>query len=324
MHSSSLAARGSLALALAFWRAADPASAQATAGGSIRGRIDDTSGAVVIPGATVAATSPSVAGVFRVVSDEVGNYRLTDLPPADRLHGHRGVAWLLQVRAHRHHRPRGAQRAARHQPERRRPQPERGGRRRPGSDVPLIDTFSSEQSVAISGELIRSLPLTGRREWSDTLQLTPGILSASTDNYGGQVYFVRGSENENHATLVDGADVGSFKQNWPSNFISISTESLGDVQVKTGANDASSPAAMGMVINIATPTGGDRYHGASAFLISPRSWNVEQPRRHQRDLRGLSAGLRVQRPAQERRRRGSSPRAATSIATTASAGPTSS
>jgi hypothetical protein len=43
--------------------------------------------------------------------------------------------------------------------------------------------------------------------------------------------------------------------------------------VKTGANDASSPAAMGMVINIATPTGGDQYHGAYAFLISPRSWN---------------------------------------------------
>ena len=41
-----------------------------------------------------------------------------------------------------------------------------------GSASTIIDTFSSEQSVAISGELIRSLPLTGRREWSDTLQLT--------------------------------------------------------------------------------------------------------------------------------------------------------
>ncbi len=251
------------------------AAAQTTAGGSIRGRVDDTSGAV-LPGTTVAATSPSVAGLFRVVSDEVGNYRLTDLPPAD---DYTVIAEFPGFSKY-----------------------ERGGVIvRAGSnvrldinlnlgglsqsvevagaagtaDVPLIDTFSSEQAVAISGEVIRSLPLSGRREWSDTLQVTPGILSASTDNYGGQVYFVRGSENENHATLVDGADVGSFKQNWPSNFISISTESLGDVQVKTGANDASSPAAMGMVINIATPTGGDRYRGAYAFLISPRSWNAE-------------------------------------------------
>jgi len=105
------------------------------------------------------------------------------------------------------------------------------------------------------------------------LQLTPGVISASSDAYGGQTYFVRGSENENMATLLDGADIGSFLQNWPSNYISISTESLGDVQIKTGAMDASSPAAMGMVINLASPTGGDQFHGAASLLISPLAWN---------------------------------------------------
>ncbi len=45
-------------------------------------------------------------------------------------------------------------------------------------DVPLLETVSTEQAVNISGEMVRGLPLTGRREWSDTLQLTPGILSA--------------------------------------------------------------------------------------------------------------------------------------------------
>ncbi len=253
---------------LVLLRAA-PAGAQVAAEGSIRGHVADSSGGV-IPGVTVVATSPTVAGVFHSVSDEAGNYRLTDLPPADdytvtaELKGfapfkrdgiivRAGLNVRLDVGL------------------------SVGGQSEVVSvnagTSNIIDTFSSEQSIAISGELIRSLPLSGRREWSDTLQLTPGILSASTDNYGGQVYFVRGSENENHATLVDGADVGSFKQNWPSNFISISTESLGDIQVKTGANDASSPAAMGMVINIATPTGSDRFHGASSILLSPRSWN---------------------------------------------------
>ena len=41
-------------------------------------------------------------------------------------------------------------------------------------DVPLLETVSTEQAVNVSGEMVRSLPLTGRREWSDTLQLTPG------------------------------------------------------------------------------------------------------------------------------------------------------
>jgi hypothetical protein len=256
-----------LLLSVLAWSAA---YAQISAGGSIRGRIADASGAIV-PGAAVLARSPNVAGTFTGVSDHEGNYRLLDLPPAtdyvvtaektgfskferksvvvraglnialdiDLAVGN--VNQVVEVSA---------------------------------GDTPLLETVSTEQAINISGEMVRGLPLTGRREWSDTLQLTPGVLSASTDAYGGQVYFVRGSENENHATLLDGADIGSFQQNWPSNYIAMSTEALGDIQVKTGATDASSPSAMGMVINMATPTGGNGFHGAVALLASPRSWNA--------------------------------------------------
>jgi hypothetical protein len=68
-------------------------------------------------------------------------------------------------------------------------------------------------------------------------------------------------------------DIGSFEQNWPSNSISIANESLGDIQIKTGANDASSPAAMGMVINLASPTGSDQFHGAFVWLFGPEGLN---------------------------------------------------
>ncbi len=68
-------------------------------------------------------------------------------------------------------------------------------------------------------------------------------------------------------------DIGSFGQNWPSNTISIANESLGDIQIKTGANDASSPAAMGMVINLGSPVGSDQYHGSLLYLIGPASFN---------------------------------------------------
>jgi hypothetical protein len=141
-------------------------------------------------------------------------------------------------------------------------------------DAPVIDTQSAEQAVNLSGELLRNIPITGRHDWSDSLQITPGIISASSDAQGGQTYFLRGSENENHATLLDGMDIGSFEQNWPSNTISIANESLGDIQIKTGANDASSPAAMGMVINMASPVGSDQYHGSFLYLIGPASLNA--------------------------------------------------
>jgi hypothetical protein len=242
---------------------------QTTGGGTIRGRIDDASGAA-IEGVNVTAQSATVAGTFTAITDTTGTYRLLDLPPADN--------YIVTARKE------GFDRLER-----------TGIDVRAGAnltldlelqvgnvtqsvqvsgDSPLIDTVSSEQAVNISGELLRNLPLTGRREWSDTLQLTPGILSASSDAYGGQVYFVRGSENENHATLMDGADLGSFAQNWPSNYISISTEALGDIQVKTGAADASSPSAMGMVINMATPSGSNGFHGVASLLYSPRALNA--------------------------------------------------
>ncbi len=238
--------------------------------GSLRGRVLDASGAA-IPSASVVLKSPDVAGVFTATSDADGNYRLLDLPP--------GAAYALTTEATGFARDQRAGLAV------------RSGLNLTidvtltiGSlsetvtaevgEIPLIETVSTVQAINISGEAVRSLPLTGRREWSDVLQLTPGIVSASSDAYGGQTYFLRGSENENHSTSIDGVDVGSFGQNWPSNYISLSTEGLGDVQIKTGVADASAPSAMGMVITVATLSGSNTFHGAAAFAYTIKSWNA--------------------------------------------------
>ncbi|MGI4827607.1 MAG: carboxypeptidase regulatory-like domain-containing protein, partial [Janthinobacterium lividum] len=255
------------ALTLAFASSA-PLLAQSSAG-TIHGHIVDSSGAVV-PNVHIVAHSPSVGGSFRATSDAEGNYRLNDLPE--------GTEYVIEAETG------GFQKFVR-----------LGLVVRPGLDVtvdvplvpgsqdesievsgdaPLIDTQSAEQSVNLSGELLRNIPITGRHDWSDSLQITPGIVSASSDASGGQTYFLRGSENENHAALLDGMDVGSFQQNWPSNVISVANESLGDIQIKTGANDASSPAAMGMVINLASPTGSDTYHGSLLYLFGPAALNA--------------------------------------------------
>jgi hypothetical protein len=242
--------------------------AQTTADGTIHGQITDSTGAAV-PNAKITAHSPDVGGTFTATSDAEGNYRLTELPPGEHYSVQTDISGFAKF--------------------------ERAGlivraglnvtvdiQLKVGSesqtvevagDAPLIDTQSAEQATNLSGELLRNIPVTGRHDWSDSLQITPGIISASSDAEGGQTYFLRGSENENHATLLDGMDIGSFEQNWPSNTISIANESLGDLQIKTGANDASSPAAMGMVINIGSPVGSDQYHGTFYYLIGPASFN---------------------------------------------------
>lgn len=245
------------------------AISQTTADGTIHGHITDASGAI-LPNVNIIAHSTRVGGTFKAVSDPNGDYRLSELPP--------GTDYTVDAEVT------GFEKFER-----------TGLIVRAGLNVtvdivlkigsadqtvqvsgepPLIDTQSAEQATNLSGELLRNIPITGRHDWSDSLQVTPGIISASSDAEGGQTYFLRGSENENHATLLDGMDIGSFEQNWPSNTISIANESLGDIQIKTGANDASSPAAMGMVINLASPVGADQYHGSVYYLIGPSSFNA--------------------------------------------------
>ena len=82
-------------------------------------------------------------------------------------------------------------------------------------ETPMLEVQKTTQAINISGEFQRPLPLSSRRVWQDALDLTPGIMSRSTDQFGGSVYFLRGTENENHVVQVDGVDAGSFRQNWP-------------------------------------------------------------------------------------------------------------
>jgi hypothetical protein len=260
--------RWTLALSILVAFSTFQSPAQTSADGVIHGQITDSSAAAV-PNAKITAHSPAVGGTFTATSDAEGNYRLIELPPGENYSVQADVAGFakfersgLIVRA-------GLNVTVDIQLK----VGSEGQTVEVSSDPPLIDTQSAEQATNLSGELLRNIPITGRHDWSDSLQVTPGIISASSDAEGGQTYFLRGSENENHATLLDGMDIGSFEQNWPSNTISIANESLGDLQIKTGANDASSPAAMGMVINIGSPVGADQYHGSIFYLIGPASFN---------------------------------------------------
>jgi hypothetical protein len=171
---------------LAFVLAVTTMAGAQDARGSVRGRVTDPQGGV-LPGVTITASSPNVAGTFTAATDEEGAYRLLNLPAGAE---YRIVAELdgfsrfertgLDVRA-------GLNVAL-------------DIDLSVGAlsetvtvtgDPPMLESVKVEQKVNISGDLVRALPLTGRRDWSDTLQLAPGTLSASTDRFGGQVYFLR-------------------------------------------------------------------------------------------------------------------------------------
>ena len=242
--------------------------AQSSTDGTLRGQIKDEQGGV-LPGATVTVRSPTVAGIFTGVTDTEGLYRIINLPPGD---------YVLTAELP------GFSRFSRSNIVM------RAGLNltidltlRVGSiaqtvevsgETPMLETAKTTQAVNISGEFQRQLPLGSRRDYSEFLELTPGVTARSFDQAtGGQVYMLRGSEIENHVVQFDGADVGSFRQGWASLYVNASTDAIQDTQVKTGGADASQPLGVGVVINLATQSGTNELRGAASTIYQARRWN---------------------------------------------------
>jgi hypothetical protein len=243
-------------------------SAQTAVEGTVRGVIHDEQGGV-LPGVTVTATSPTVAGTFTAVSEPDGSYRLLNLSP-----GEYSVAAELQGFS-KYVRPGVVVRA--------------------GLNIavdivlkvgamsetiqvtgesPMLEVEKPVQAVNISGEMQRALPLGTRKDFSEFLEITPGVTARTFDQgTGGQVYMLRGGEIEGHVVQVDGADMGSFRQAWAGLYVGLSTDAIEDTQVKTGGVDASAPLGVGVVINIATPSGTNQFKGAASTVYQSKSWN---------------------------------------------------
>lgn len=244
------------------------ASAQIAAVGSVRGYVKDPQGGV-LPGVTITLRSPTVPTPVSGVSDQQGFFRLVDLMPGDyRLEAElQGFAKYVRD-----------------------PVAVRAGLNialdiemsigaleqviEVKAETPLLETQRATTSVNISGDFQRDLPLTSRRQFSDFLEVTPGVAARAGDaTGGGQIYMLRGGELENHVVQLDGADMGSFRQNRADRLLTFNTDAVSDVQVTTGAIDASTPLGSGAVINVSTKSGTDRFAGVAGAVYTPESWN---------------------------------------------------
>ncbi len=232
--------RGVLSVLVLTLAIAVSAAAQTPAGGAVKGFARDEQGAF-IPSVTVSASSESAPGVHRTMTVENGEYHLMDLPPGEyeitaELTGFAtvkrpsvivragktldvdlvmkvgGIGETVEVR----------------------------------TETPLLETRNGTQSVNVSGELLRHVPLTERREWYGAL----GVL-----------------------VQVDGADVTGTARPGVS-YLQLNMDTIEDIQIQTGGVSASSPLGNGGVINIATASGTNRAKGAATLFVQPRRWNA--------------------------------------------------
>jgi len=263
MHRTAL----SVALAsLILMGMVQPAFAQ-SGDGNLVGYVKDEQGGV-LPGVTVTARGAELIRPVTAVTDNAGYYRLLNLPPGTytvtaqlpgfaiykreailmRAGSTFSVDIVLKIGALTETVSVSA-------------------------ETPMLDVSRPGNAITIDGQLLRSVPITSRRIWSDAIDMTPGVNSRTVDTGGGQiVYYARGAEVYNHSFNVEGAPASAFADGAATG-LSLSGDSIADVEVKLGAVDASSPSTTGVVVNIVTPRGGNRMKGAAGFTLEPLGWN---------------------------------------------------
>ncbi|PYQ79875.1 MAG: hypothetical protein DMG03_24700 [Acidobacteria bacterium] len=125
----------------------------------------------------------------------------------------------------------------------------------------------------ISGEFQRDMPIQARRNWSDFLEITPGVHSRPFDDGSGRmVYFGHSTEHFAHVIQLEGA-IASNYQDAQVTYVAMGADMIDDVQVKTGGVDASAPMGVGLNINVITKSGGNMFKGSAALAYQPEDWN---------------------------------------------------
>ncbi len=248
--------------------AAIPAQAQ-TDLGNLRGYVKDEQGGA-LPGATVTATGPQVIAAVVATTDGDGYYRLLNLPPGTVAVKAELTGFATTVRE--------------------------GILMRAGSsfsldfemkvgtlqesitvtgDSPMIETSSAATSFTISGELLRAAPVTSRGIFTDSIDMVPGIASRQgVDGSGVRVYYFMGASQFANYTALDGANFMGFA-NPAAPRTSMSTETAGDTEIRTGGAEASTPLTTGVYMNVLSPQGGNSFKGSAGLTLQPLAWNSD-------------------------------------------------
>lgn len=242
-------------------------TAFAQVGGSLSGYVKDEQGAV-LPGATVTAKSPDLIRPSTAITDAAGYYRIVNLPPATyeltvelsgfttvkregillRANANFAVDVTLKVGA--------LQETI-----------------TVSGESPMLEVSRPSNVINIDGDFQKQMPIAARRNWSDFLEMTPGVHSRPFDDGSGRmVYFGHSTEHFAHVVQLEGMQAGNYND-FQLTYVQMGSDMIQDTQVKTGGVDASTPMGTGLAINVITKSGGNAFHGTAGVALQPLSWN---------------------------------------------------
>jgi carboxypeptidase family protein len=238
-----------------------------TGQGGLRGYVKDEQGGA-LPGVTVTATSPALIQPATAVTDAEGYYRLINLPP-----GTYTISAELTGFSSYKHEDVLLRAGATFQVDVTMKIGTLQETVTVSGDSPMLEVSKPSNVLNISGEFQREMPIQARRNWSDFLEITPGVHSRPFDDGSGRmVYFGHSTEHFAHVIQLEGA-IASNYQDAQVTYVAMGADMIDDVQVKTGGVDASAPMGTGLNINVITKSGGNRFKGSAAFAYQPEDWN---------------------------------------------------
>jgi len=245
---------GWLTLSLAIFLVASVGYAQERSG-EILGTVVDDQGAPV-PGAIVQLESKAQPKPLQTVSDAQGRYHFFNVPIGEytittSLAGFSSHKATLDVRlgSQLTHNPKLAVGAMTEVVE-------------VTGTVLSIDPTSSRSATNITTEQIENLAKSGRG-FNSLLALAPGVfLEPKNGNAGVGGVQVGGSSGAENAFYVDGAEVSDLRRGSLRESNNIPFEFVQEIQVKSGGFEAEFGGATGGVVNVATRSGTNEFHGS--------------------------------------------------------------
>ena len=245
--------------ALAFGQAGDS---------SIRGTVTDDSGAV-LPGVTITATSPALISPATAVTDGQGGYRLLNLPVGDyvveaalsgfatyrqegilvRASTNIGVDPVMSIST--------VQETV-----------------TVTAETPMLEISRPGNILTIEGDLQRDLPIQARGNWSDFLEMTPGVNARPFDDGSGRmVYFGHATEHFAHVIQLEGMAAAGYTDSQVT-YVGMNADMMEDMSVKTGGAEAKDPMGTGLIINVVTRSGGNDLTASAAYDLQDFDWGT--------------------------------------------------
>ena len=252
------------AAALAF-----PAIALGQGGdSSIRGTVRDDSGAV-LPGVTVTATSPALIAAEVAVTDSQGTYRLLNLPVGEFVieASLSGFATSRQegllIRASTNISLDVMMSISQVQET-----------ITVTAETPMLEITRPGNILTIEGDFQRDLPIQARGNWSDFLEMTPGVNARPFDDGSGRmVYFGHATEHFAHVIQLEGMAAAGYNDSQIT-YVGMGADMIEDASVKTGGAEAKDPMGTGLIINIVTPSGGNSLSASASYDRQSYDWGT--------------------------------------------------